>query len=90
MLIVAAAKARQPDLVARTFEEMKLNGISPSRETYETTLAAVSAGGLVDFALDVFSDMRKDGFAPRKTTYNSLLEACAKSSQPRVEQGTAT
>ena len=90
VLIVAAAKARQPDLVARTFEEMKLNGISPSRETYETTLAAVSAGGLVDFALDVFSDMRKDGFAPRKTTYNSLLEACAKSSQPRVEQGTAT
>ena len=86
VLIVAAAKARQPDLVARTFEELAVGGISPSRETYETTLAAVSAGGLVDFALDVFLKMRADGFAPRKTTYNSLLEACATCPQPRVEQ----
>ena len=86
MLIGAAARARQPDLVARTFEEMTATGVSPSRETYETALAAISAGGLVDQALDVFAAMRRDGFAPRKTTYNSLLEACSTAPQPRVEQ----
>ena len=86
VLIAAAARARQPDLVARTFEEMTATGVSPSRETYETALAAISAGGLVDVALDVFAAMRADGFAPRKTTYNSLLEACATAPQPRVEQ----
>ena len=86
VLIVAAARARQPDLVARTFEEMTATGVSPSRETYETALAAISAGGLADQALDVFAAMRRDGFAPRKTTYNSLLEACAAAPQPRVEQ----
>ena len=86
VLIGAAARARQPDLVARTFEEMTATGVSPSRETYETALAAISAGGLVDQALDVFAAMRRDGFAPRKTTYNSLLEACSTAPQPRVEQ----
>ena len=43
---------------------MTATGVSPSRETYETALAAISAGGLVDQALDVFAAMRRD--APRR------------------------
>ena len=85
-LVSAAKRARQPDLVARTFEEMVATGVTPSRETYEDALSAVSAGGLADVALDVFAAMRRDGFDARKSTYNSLLEACAAAPQPRVEQ----
>ena len=52
-LIVAAQRAKQPDLVARSFQEMVNAGVTPSRETYETTLSAVSAGGMADSALEV-------------------------------------
>ena len=52
-LIVAAQRAKQPDLVARSFQEMVNAGVTPSRETYETTLSAVSAGGMADAALEV-------------------------------------
>ena len=81
-LVSAAKRARQPDLVARTFEEMVATGVTPSRGTYEDALSAVSAGGLADVALDVFAAMRRDGFDARKSTYNSLLEACAAAPQP--------
>ena len=85
-LLLAASRAKQSDLVARTYEEMVAAGISPSRETYECVLGAAAKGGLADVALDVFASMRSDGFAARKSTYNSLLEACAKAPQPRAEQ----
>ena len=86
-LLLAASRANQSDLVARTYEEMVAAGISALAGVVRVRPRRRREGRpLADVALDVFASMRSDGFAARKSTYNSLLEACAKAPQPRAEQ----
>ena len=89
-LIVAAQRAKQPDLVARSFQEMVNAGVTPSRETYETTLSAVSAGGMADAALEVSIFIYLFVWAIKLTScfVYRCLDACAATGSSRVRART--
>ena len=85
-LLVGAARAREPQLVAQTFDEMTSRGIVPSRETCEIALQALAEGGELAKSLNVFAVMRQSGLAPRKSTYYSLILSCAKAKEPKCDE----
>lgn len=86
ILIVAAARANQHDLAAKTFEELVDTGVTPTRITFETALDSMAKSGMISQALDTFLSMKKSGLAPRKVSYNALLSACANAPQPRIRE----
>ncbi len=86
ILIVAAARANQHDLAAKTFEEFVDTGVTPTRMTFETALDSMAKSGMISQALDTFLSMKKSGLAPRKASYNALLSACANAPRPRIRE----
>ena len=85
-LLVGAARAKEPQLVAQTFDEMTSQGVSPSRETCEIALKALAEGGELAKSLNVFAVMRQRGLAPRKSTYTALILSCAKAKEPKCDE----
>ena len=85
-LLVGAARAKEPQLVAQTFDEMTSQGVSPSRETCEIALKALAEGGELAKSLNVFAVMRQKGLAPRKSTYTALILSCAKAKEPKCDE----
>ena len=85
-LLVGAARAKEPQLVAQTFDEMTSQGVSPSRETCEIALKALAEGGELAKSLNVFAVMRQRGLAPRKSTYTALILSCARAKEPKCDE----
>ena len=85
-LLVGAARAKEPQLVAQTFDEMTSQGVSPSRETCEIALKALAEGGELAKSLNVFAVMRQRGLAPRKSTYTALILSCAKAKETKCDE----
>jgi len=85
-LLVGAARAKEPQLVAQTFDEMTSRGVAPSRETCEIALKALAEGGELAKSLNVFAVMRQRGLAPRKSTYTALILSCAKAKEPKCDE----
>ena len=85
-LLVGATRAKEPQLVAQTFDEMTSQGVSPSRETCEIALKALAEGGELAKSLNVFAVMRQRGLAPRKSTYTALILSCAKAKEPKCDE----
>ena len=85
-LLVGAARAKEPQLVAQTFDEMTGRGVAPSRETCEIALKALAEGGELAKSLNVFAVMRQRDLAPRKSTYTSLILSCAKAKEPKCDE----
>ncbi|KAJ1687768.1 hypothetical protein LUZ63_019158 [Rhynchospora breviuscula] len=74
-LTAACGKCNDSNAALKLFQEMKIYGVKPKRETYICLLNALAANGLTDQVYGVVRDMTAAGLALNKFCYAGLITA---------------
>lgn len=72
-IISKLAKARKADYALEIFQQMKVNGCSPSSITYSALIGACARVGDVQLAESLFAEMTRL-FKPRVPAYNTMMQ----------------
>ncbi|XP_078168549.1 pentatricopeptide repeat (PPR) superfamily protein [Carex rostrata] len=74
-LISACGKCKDSNASLKLFQEMKIYGVKPKRETYICLLNALAASGRTDQVYEVVRDMTAAGLSLNKFCYAGLITA---------------
>ncbi|KAF3324629.1 pentatricopeptide repeat-containing protein [Carex littledalei] len=74
-LISACGKCKDSNASLKLFQEMKIYGVKPKRETYICLLNALAASGRTDQVYEVVRDMTAAGLSLDKFCYAGLITA---------------